>query len=118
MLDDLCRDLRYAIRSLRRTPGFTVAAILTLALGVGGNTAIFSIVRALLLQPLPYADAERLMILGERWPNVSGARPISMMNFLDWAQQNSLGDLAGLAVTAPRLEDTYLQLTSTNGDHA
>ncbi|MGE0704606.1 MAG: ADOP family duplicated permease [Vicinamibacterales bacterium] len=88
-LTGLAHDVRYAVRSLRRTPGFAVAAILTLALGIGANTAIFSVIRAVLLRPLPYADADRLVRLSEQWPNFSGPRPVSMRNYLDWAAQNT-----------------------------
>ena len=90
MIENLLRDTRYAARSLRRSPGFFVTAVLTLGLAIGANSAIFAVVRAVLLQPLAYADADRLVILGERWPNLTGARPVSMQNYLDWTQQSTV----------------------------
>ena len=62
-MNTLGRDLHYALRAYLKNPGFTAAAILSLAIGIGANTAIFSIVSALLLRPLPYQDADRLVIL-------------------------------------------------------
>lgn len=64
------QDLRYALRSLWQTPGFTIAAVLSMALGLGANTAIFSVAHALLFEPLPYADADRLVILWNRSPGL------------------------------------------------
>src|SRR5258707_357932 len=63
MLDDLRRDLRYAARMLVRSPGFTAAAVVSLALGIGANTAIFSIVDRLMFRPLPVGDPSRLVIV-------------------------------------------------------
>jgi predicted permease len=70
----LARDLRYAFRAFAKSPGFTVAAILSLAIGIGANTAIFSITSALLLRPLPYKDAERLVILWNTSPGLGIAQ--------------------------------------------
>src|SRR6187431_3138608 len=64
-------DLRLALRALSRAPGFTAAAVLSLAIGIGANTALYSVVDALLLRPLPYADAERLVILWNRSPGLN-----------------------------------------------
>jgi hypothetical protein len=64
-LDQVERDLRYALRILRRAPGFTVAVTLVMALGIGANTALFTIVRSVLLKPLPFGDAKRLVMLYE-----------------------------------------------------
>ena len=69
-MQTLAQDLRYALRTFRQAPGFTAAAVLSLALGVGANTSIFSVASALLLRPLPYADAERLVILWNRSPGL------------------------------------------------
>ncbi len=83
----LLQDLRYGVRMLAKSPGFTLVAVLTLALGIGANSAIFSVVNGVLLRVLPFRDAGRLMVLTEtteRMPHVS----VSYPNYLDWRQQN------------------------------
>src|SRR3984957_6076187 len=69
-MNTLARDFAYAVRMLAKSPGFTLAAILSLAIGIGANTSIFSIINALLLRPLPYRDADRLVILWNRSPGL------------------------------------------------
>src|ERR1700723_598246 len=64
-LESLARDLRYSLRTLRRTPGFSIIAIVVMALGIGANVALFTVVRSVLLKPLPYHDPDRLAMLYE-----------------------------------------------------
>src|SRR5215471_14922826 len=83
----LAQDFRYALRQLRKNPGFTTVAALTLALGIGANTAIFSVVNAVLLNPLPFQNANRIVSLFEATPNFPQGS-ISYPNFLDWQRDN------------------------------
>ena len=92
----MLNDLRYAIRSLARTPGFAIAVILTLGLGIGANTAIFSVVRGVLLRPLPHRDGDRLVYLRQSINGPGGENILfSVPEILDF--RNSAKTLSGIA---------------------
>ncbi|MES1261374.1 MAG: ABC transporter permease, partial [Acidobacteriota bacterium] len=87
----LAQDLRFGSRMLLRNPGFAIVAVLTLALGIGANTAIFSYVDGVLLKPLPYEHPERICMVWEKPPG-GDRNGISTLNYLDWASQNTVFD--------------------------
>jgi putative ABC transport system permease protein len=94
-LEAILQDLRYGLRGVGRSPSFSLVVILTIALGIGANTAIFSVVYAVLLRPLPYPAGERLVWLGESTPKAPGIS-VTWINFQHWRNENhSFEDLAG-----------------------
>jgi predicted permease len=97
-LDDLSQDLRYALRGLRKHRAFTIVAVITLALGIGANTAIFTVINTVLLRPLPYEQPDQLVVLTE----TISERPagVSYQNFVDWRNQNSVFE--NIAAVRPR----------------
>jgi putative ABC transport system permease protein len=97
-METLLKDIRYGVRGLLKRPGFTAIAVITLALGIGANTAIFSVVNAVLLRPLPYRDAQDIVTI---WQNNAKAgvsrNDVSPANFLDWQEQSrSFTSVAGI----------------------
>ncbi len=124
LVEHLIQDVRYGVRSLFKAPAFTVVSVLTLALGLGANTAIFSVVYGVLLRPLPFADPSKLVVLHETTPQV-GTVSVSIPNFLDWrADSRTFAamsvvvdldvDLAGVSqpenISAQAVSSNYLSL--------
>src|SRR5436305_1362014 len=101
-METLAQDFRYAVRMLLKNPGFTLVAALALALGIGANTAIFSVVNAVMIRPLPYRDASRLVMVWEDNRNRGKHQNVvSPANFLDWKEQSdAFEDMAALYAKA------------------
>jgi putative ABC transport system permease protein len=101
VMGDVAQDLRYGLRMLWKNPGFTIVAVLALALGIGANSAIFSVVNTVLLQPLPYKNPAQLVMLWENATHLGFPKNTpSPANFLDWRRQNTV--FTGMAAMAPK----------------
>src|SRR5215211_6105250 len=94
-METFLQDMRYSIRVFLKNPGFTAVALLTLTLGIGANSAIFSVVNAVLLRPLPYEESERLVFISER-SAVLEDMSVAYPNYLDWREQNSVFESIGV----------------------
>jgi putative ABC transport system permease protein len=119
-MDTLLKDISFGIRSLLKHPGFTALVIVTLALGIGASTAIFSVVNTVLLRPLPYRQADRIVAIQEL--NAQGTRgQVTPANFLDWRAQNTVFENLAAMLTRPanlasqdQAERIELAMTSAN----
>ena len=97
MMRTLWQDLRYGVRILVKAPGFTLIAVLVLALGIGANTAIFSVVNGVLLRPLPYAAPDRLAMFWLKGEKAAGGDrvPLSVADLIDWRERNQAFEKVG-----------------------
>src|SRR6185503_103236 len=86
-METLINDLKFGLRMMARSPGFTLVALITIALGIGANTAIFSVVNTVLLRPLPYQDPDKLVVLWEKQDQIDQQSP-SLPDFIDWRERN------------------------------
>src|ERR1041384_704470 len=96
VIEDSLRDVRHGVRMLRRSPGFTAGAPLTLALGIGATAAVFSVVRTVMLEPLPYRDPERIVTVWETNRGGTTRNVIAPANFVEWRERSRTLDHLGM----------------------
>jgi putative ABC transport system permease protein len=109
-METLLQDLRFALRQLRKTSGFTVVVVITLALGIGANTAFFGVLNATLFRPLPYSRPGQLVHIHERMLKSDGEMPVAYPDFVDWKRQQT--SFSALAIYRT---DASLNLTTSTG---
>jgi predicted permease len=115
LLNDLLNDLRYAIRTLLRSPGFTAVAVLTLALGIGANTAVFSVVNTLLLTPLPFQQPDRLVMLWERNTETGFDQDlVAWGDYLDWQEKCNSIEAFGSVVNNTAVSRNFMLRTGSD----
>jgi putative ABC transport system permease protein len=119
-MDSIIKDIRYGVRGLLKHPGFTAIVVITLALGIGASTAIFSVVNSVVLRRLPYRTAERIVAIQEHDPNGKRGQSTSA-NFYDWRQQNTVFEhLSAIKITTTNLalsdHAERIDLAQTNAD--
>ncbi len=100
-MDTLLQDIRYGIRGFFKRPGFTIVALIALALGIGANTAIFSLVNAVLLRPLPFAEPERLIWVYGNIRNGGNRASVAPLDFLDFRSQNTTFEQFAASFSGP-----------------
>ena len=97
-IDDAARDLRYAVRSLRKSPGFSIIVVSVLALAIGANTAIFSALEGVVLDPLPFRDPDRLVLVALFNPALKSPTFASYPDFLDWQRSSRSFEQIGVSI--------------------
>jgi hypothetical protein len=115
-MSGIAQDVRFAFRGLRKSPGFTLVAALTLALGIGANSAMFSLAYNTLVTPLPFDDPHELVMVGETPPKQTGRSRVAFLNFVDWRDQShtfdSMAAVTGSAVTIQTPDGTPEEIRS------